>query len=435
MKLSAKSGLAETGFVYSAQIVTILAGIAVQGCLAWFLGPADRGSYAVCLIFGHVMGVLSCLGIDGALQYCVASNKMDVSQGVSVAISLHVVCSLLGVIIGFGLLELDLEFFTKSSRQAFMVALLYIPVSMLDAIFTKLFVGLREFRCIGVFSLIKGCLNLVNIVVALHIFSSGVAGALSAIIIGWTMTIILEAGYIHKKYHLRLQLPMKRQVVEVLNYGKRFYFTRLGNVMNFQIGIVILAFFVSSSDIGFYAVATKLIAYIIIIPDAVGNVLLPRIAVSKDGRFDLVAQCSRICGVVCGLAIIILLCVIKPLVLILFSSSFLSIIPLVWLLAPGVFIRCATKIMISYFNGTNHPEISSLATIAGVTTNLILLLCLLPSMGLKGGALAMSIGYTVNSVILFVNFLRLSGIPLMELILLRKSDLAFLGLSKTRAKG
>ena len=100
MKLSAKSGLADTGFVYLAQILTMVAGIAVQSCLAWFLGPSDRGSYAVCLVFGHVIGVLSCLGIDGALQYCVASNKMDVSQGVSTAIGLSIVCSLLGIIIG-----------------------------------------------------------------------------------------------------------------------------------------------------------------------------------------------------------------------------------------------------------------------------------------------------------------------------------------------
>jgi len=418
--------MVETGFAYSSQMVTILTGIAIQSCLAWFLGPAGRGSYAVCLVFGYILGILVSLGIDGALQYYVASKKLNISQCISFALVIAIILGLLGMLLGFVMLEIKVEFFTKASRQAFTVALLYIPVSVLDAIFTKLFIGLREFKWLGIFSLIKGGVNLISIVIALYFLSSGVVGALLAITLSWLITIILELIYIHKKYHFRLQWLTKKQVSEVFNYGKRFYFTRLGNVMNSQIGTVILAFFLQPSDIGYYAVATKLGAYIIIIPDAVGNVLLSRIIMSNNGRSELVARCSRICGIICGMAIIFLLCTIKPLVLILLSPSFLPIIPLVWLLSPGVFIRCPSKIMIPYFNGTNRPEISSLATIAGVSANLLALLLLLPLLGLKGGALAMTLGYITSSIILVAYFIKLSDISMSALFHFKKTDLFFL---------
>jgi O-antigen/teichoic acid export membrane protein len=57
-----------------------------------------------------------------------------------------------------------------------------------------------------------------------------------------------------------------------------------------------------------------------------------------------------------------------------------------WILAHGVFVRSISKLTISYFNGTNHPGVSSIAVVSGVITNLVLLAVLLPLMGLSGAA-------------------------------------------------
>jgi O-antigen/teichoic acid export membrane protein len=426
LKLSPDSGLIDTAFAYFAQIITILAGVAVQSCLAWFLGPSDRGSYAVCLVFGYIVGILSCFGIDGALQYYTASKKIDLSQIMSMTILLSLFSSILGLSIGVGLLNLDLEFFQKASTNSFLITLLYIPVSILDAVFTKLLIGLKEFKSISIFAFVKGSLNFIGLIILVYFLSLGIDGALYAIIIAWAITVAVQFIYMFQKYHFHLGVPLKRNILEILHYGRRFYFTRLGNIMNSQIGTVILAFFLTSAEIGYYAVATKLVAYVIIIPDGLGNALLPRVAASADGKIDLIMRCSRLSGSICGMILILLLVFIKPLIVILFSSSFLPVIPIVWILIPGILIRCITKILISYFNGINRPEIPSLATITGVTANLTSLLLFLPFMGLQGGAVAMSCGYLVNASVLLSRFSKFTKISFFSFWGLKKSDLAFL---------
>jgi len=426
--------MAEAGFAYSSQVVTILMGIAIQSCLAWSLGPGKRGSYAVCLVYSYILGILVSLGIDGALQYYVASKKLNISKGISIALIVGTILGLLGMLFGFVMLNFEVEFFAKASKKAFTVALVYIPISVLDAILTKFLIGLREFRWLNIFSLVKGGVNLINIVIILYFLSYGVVGALLAINLSWLITILLELTYIRKKYHFHLQWPSKKEVFQIFNYGKRFYFTRMGNIMNSQIGTIILAFFVQPSEIGYYAVATKIGAYIIIIPDAISNVLLPRITISCHGRSELVAKCSRLCGIVCSMVVIFLLCTIKPLVVVLLSSAFLPIIPLVWLLSPGILIRCPAKIMIPYFNGTNRPEISSLATFVGVTINLLALLLLLPIFGLKGGVLALTSGYVTSSAILIIYFTKLSDISMSALFHFKKTDFFFLKKSKEESQ-
>jgi len=420
------SGTKDTITIFSAKIVTLLVGIGMQSCLAWFLAPDGRGSYAVCIIFASLLGILCGFGIDVAVQYYVASNKMSVSDGVSVALSYAIAGSLLAVSLGIILMQTRLSFFTKASQESFYLALFFIPVSMLTSFFPLLLIGLRQFKWMAIFSVLQSIAQLIGVIILVGIFSLGVNGALTAIFLTGLIVIALNFIFLRKKYGVILTWPSINHVRLIFSYGIRYYFARFSNILNFRIGTVILAFFVSCSEIGFFAVATQLMAYVIMIPDVLNDVLLPRIAVDSNGRASLVAQSVRLSGTVCGAIIIILLLISKPLVQILLSPAFLPIVPLMWILAPGIFVRSISKITIPYFNGTNHPGISSIAVVLGVATNLVLLAVLLPLMGLPGAAWAMTLGYFVSSFVLIKKFHSISSLTFIDVWKYKRKDITFL---------
>ena len=55
------------------RIGLVVPGLLVQGLLAWLL-PEGRGSYAVCLVFGTLLGMLFTPGAQSGAQYLVLAR-------------------------------------------------------------------------------------------------------------------------------------------------------------------------------------------------------------------------------------------------------------------------------------------------------------------------------------------------------------------------
>ncbi len=83
---SSAGGGKETLIVFATQLWTLAVGLGTQSVLAWMLGPAGRGEYAVCMLFGGIFGVIFTFGTDRAAQYFVMSKEQSLSHAGSVAI-------------------------------------------------------------------------------------------------------------------------------------------------------------------------------------------------------------------------------------------------------------------------------------------------------------------------------------------------------------
>jgi O-antigen/teichoic acid export membrane protein len=129
---------------------------------------------------------------------------------------------------------------------------------------------------------------------------------------------------------------------------------------------------------------------------------------------------------VAGVALGILAVVAVPLVRVLLSKEFLPAVPLIWIIMPGVFLRASTMVYSAYFMGTDRPAVCSAAVGVGVLVNVGVLFWLLPVIGLKGAAWAMTAGHLVSAVILVVSFQRATGQPIRETWVLRREDFALL---------
>jgi O-antigen/teichoic acid export membrane protein len=127
-----------------------------------------------------------------------------------------------------------------------------------------------------------------------------------------------------------------------------------------------------------------------------------------------------------GLAIASIAAVSVPLVNILLSPKFLPSVPLIWILAPGVFMYGGSQILMGYFRGINRPGVCSLVIGVGFIANALALVFLYPILGLPAAAWAMTIGLASRSLVLFSAYRRISGRHLLETMRFQHGDLAMI---------
>lgn len=416
------SGIRDSVYVSFSQIILLILGIANQSCLAWFLGPADRGAFAVCLTYVTLLTIFFVVGCDTASIYFVSSGKVSLSEGVIQTFIYGGVGSLVAMVVGWCLMFFPVEFFMKASVSQFNIAILSIPVTLFSLLLSGLLTAVNHFKAFGIISIANSFLQLLLTVVFIEFFRWGVEGAFSATIAASSVTIFFTLVYFHHVLGLIWVRPSWLSLKEMFHYGLRYYVGKISNQVNLQIGAMILAFFATKEDIGIFAVASQLTARSMFIPDVLATVLMPRVAADKTGKTAVVAQCARLTFVACGVMLLVMAVFAKPLVIILFSPNFIAAAVLIQILIIGVLIRSYSKIFVPYLLGIDRPGIASISVFVGFIVNVGLLWLLLPIMGLSGAAWAMTIGYIVSSVILTWGFQHFSGLSFWQVHKFQKND-------------
>lgn len=420
------AGARDTAITFFTRLLVMGVSIGIQSALAWLLGPEGRGSYAVCILFASLLGVVFTMSTDRAGQYFLASGRLGVSEGVWATVFSVLVGSGVAVFAGAALMRSGVEFFSKAPASSFRIALALIPVNVLFNSLVLLLMGLRRFRWMSRIAALRVIIHLVGTLILVWGLKLGVNGALIAAMAGGTASVALAFRYLRSGYELAPTWPRPAHCRSLLSYGIRYFVANLSNQVQVRIGTIMLAWFVATSQIGLFATAAAMASRVLLIPNAIEGALLSRVAVDPVGRPALVAQIARVSGMICGSVLLVLALASRPLVAVLFSPSFLPAAVLLMIIAPGVFLRSGSKVLMPYFMGINRPAVCSWAVGLGAVVNFVALLILLPVAGLAGAAWAMTLGYVTSSVILALAFRSAAGMGLAETWLPRREDAALL---------
>ena len=416
------SGFRDFAITFGSRIMILLVGLGSQSCLARLLGPPGRGSYAVAMLFATVLSLIFIFGTDVAGRYFVSSQRFTLSEGVSNVVA----CGLMGCATAVGagliLMQMPLDFLSKASPLCFYLALATIPLSLFSSSFLALLAALREFGWYALMGLGSAIASLILNLLFLWVLRWDVQGAVLVILVNGVLTFGGALAILRWKHGLTLVWPTFKGISEMYRYGIRYYAGKLSNNANFQIGTIILTFFATREEIGMFALGVGMAGQIMMVPDTLGDVVMPRVAGDARGRPELVTQVNRMVSLVSGPALLVLAVFAVPIVAVLFSPAFLPMVPIIRILAVGFFLRSACKMIEYYFLMTNHPGISSTSTAVGVAVNLVLLWLLMPAIGLLGAAVAMTVSYAVGSALLVVVFSRYSGTGLVAMWRYQRSD-------------
>jgi O-antigen/teichoic acid export membrane protein len=420
------SGVRDFVMTFGAKILILACTIGAQSCLARMLHAEGRGSYAVAVLFGTMLNLIFLVGTDVAGRYFVANRRFTISEGVAHILACGLIGCAAAVGAGLVLMQLPLAFLEKATPLCFYLALATIPVSVLSVASLTMLATLRDFGWYAGIGIASAVSYLVLNVLFLWVFQWDVAGGMLAIIVNGVLTVAVGMAVLRRRHGLVAAWPTWKGIREMFGYGIRYYAGRISNQVNFQIGTMILAFFATKEEIGMFSLAAAMTSQIMTVPDSLGEVVMPRVAGDAQGRPELVAQVSRMISLVCGPLLLGLAVLATPVTLILFGSEYLPMVPIIQILCVGFFLRCACKMIEYYFLMTNHPGVSSTATVLGIAANLGLLWLLMPWIGLEGAAAAMVGSFVVSGILLMIAFRRYSGMRPLEVWRYRRADWAAL---------
>ena len=417
-------GKNEYAFGLIAKLATVSFGLVQTVAMARFLGPELRGDLAFDLSIIGVANIVLSFGLFDAYAYFKRHRAQDALERASY---LDIFMSTLAVLYGAmavvaiittGVVVLVAGEFTRPALY-----LLAVPLWSFSLIsgYVMLIESLNR-RNLALFCLsgIEMSIALVLLLFAPRYYLLGI-GASVAI-------EIAKAIYFTSAIHFRFSLGLVtlRHIGELARFGFVPMLSVLLTTINYRIDVILLGSSpsVSAASVGVYAIGMALAEKSMTIGDSMREVLASRLA---GGRGEQeVARAMRISFTVTLVMTLAIVALGQPFISILYGSAYDNAYAVTAIILLGTAWMVFFK-MIAQYNVMRRRQGTNLALLSvGVVVNILLNLLLIPVWGIVGSAAATAIAYFLCSALFLMNFRRVTGIPVMHAVLVRRQDLAAL---------
>lgn len=394
--------------------------------LARVLGPSGKGVYSLILLIPGVMMTFGSFGIDSANVYFIGSKRYKIQDVVSNSLILAILLGFILILIFWGMLHFGSfqRFIYSNQIPVFYLwmVVLTIPVSLLLNYLRGIICGKGEIINYNKTRLLEIALQLVAVATLLLIFKKGISGAVSSYvfsIIGAALFTIILVKKI-TNFHLFLN---KKLLKDSAIYGGKVSVANATSFFNYRLDMILIAMFLAPAAVGLYSIAVGIAERLLMIPGALATVLFPKISsLSGLEANNFTPKVARHTFSIMIIASLLLAIFAVPLIKIVFGSAFSpSVLPLLILL-PGIIAFGLGGVLAADLSGRGKPEIAIYSSLACLIVNISLNILLIPKLGISGAALASSVAYWVDTVIVIVAFLKISKKPLAEVLLIKTQD-------------
>lgn len=208
-------------------------------------------------------------------------------------------------------------------------------------------------------------------------------------------------------------------------YSLKSHVSNILTYINTNLGAYIVQYQYTVSGLALFNTAQTIAQQLWILPDAVSQVIMSRIAStsSREDKLRITVISSKLVALLTVFAAVLLYWLSALLIPVIFPRYKGSLSPLAFLVVGCVFI-CYAKVLSNSIAAYGRPELNIIPTACGVVTNCVSDLLLIPLMGMNGVALATALSMTVQGIVSMIIFCRYTGTPLCRLLVPTKSEIA-----------
>jgi stage V sporulation protein B len=403
-----------------------LMGMVTGVVLARKLGPHDRGVFALVLLVPSTVSTFVKLGIAQSNVYFINRKREPIDKIASN-------CAALALVLGFtgaAIVWLSQGQFLSSVLRglapwALALALARVPLILLDDYLYGILQAAGSFHVYNTRLVVSEAARMILVIVALVVLHFGFTAAV------WITTLV-SAGNVawliaatHRKipFSLRVHPSLLRQQ---LTFGAKSYVQTLTSHALLRIDVYMVSYFLGPADTAFYSLALRFTEMILEIPQAVGLVLYPKLATLPEVEVHrLTAQACRRTLMLSGLGVAAAAIFGPALITLWYGQAYAPAgRPLPWA-AVGVLAMSVFVILTRAFTSQNRQQVNIVAGLVALTSNVLLNLHMIPTLGIVGAAMATAISYSAACLLLMVFYLLDSRLSLSEVILVKGEDLRF----------
>jgi len=401
----AKKFAFDVGWVFTSSIIILLLHFFQKPIMARYLGPDGLGLFSMATMIVGIIEIIAVFGINGALVKFVAEyeSKGWRDKVYSLVSSAFITLLIIGIISGVVLFFLS-NVFANIFDMPLLSSLLKIyalafPFSLLHGTIISYFNGLRKMTYYAFIRILLAALSLMFILVFL-IIGLGVKGAMLGTVLAIVVTVIIATTIMRK--FISFTFSDYRKYTKVLvSFGSRLVGATMINEIYNYVDILMIGYFLTSTDVGYYAVAISLGKFFWLVPRAIARVSYPAMSeywAKKDiqAMNKLVDRATRYSTCILVFAGMLVIFFAKDIINFLFTSEFLqAILPLIILIigtvTSGIFGSIG-NIFVSIGRANMELMISAINTIGAILLNI----ALIPTYGIIGAATATTASYMLN---------------------------------------
>jgi O-antigen/teichoic acid export membrane protein len=379
-----------------------------------------------------VAALLANCGLGLSSVYFLGKKTFPPSEIASASFSFAATIGLIGFVVA----SLIVGFFrvpglTHVQVGALILAFASIPFYNLSDYYFYFLIGSDRIKHFNILSAARNALQLLLAVLLILVGGLRLSGAILSWVGSFAGIALLSYLVVNRLAPVRFAL--KREILSAsVSFGVKGYLSRIASFLYYRIDMFILSYFMGAQAVGQYAIAVLFAELLWNIPSSLAPAVMFKSA-SEDSqaRDVLTASACRHTLLICVSAAACIALLGRPVVKLAFGSDYLpSVTPLLVLL-PGTAFLSLGGVLANDFVGRGKQLMNSFAAIVTLLINVPLNFLLIPVWGISGASAASTFSYCAGTVVMLVEFLRITGMKPAEVLLPRATDLdAYLNLVK-----
>jgi O-antigen/teichoic acid export membrane protein len=397
----------------TSRIVVAVTGAATTIFVARMLGPEGTGGFAIALTIVVTLTAACSLGVEHGIAYFVASGRWDPRDALRSAQRVALLTGIGGALLCMLTRLAVPSAFGGLSVASTAVAAVALPFSL--SWFYVSFIGLATDRY-EAYVLPPALLSSLTLVLVVGLV---LVADLPGAVVGMTCAHVAVA--LATALWARRRLPASPAgatadgaLRRALRFGVKGYGANALSQLNARVDLLFLSAVASAAAAGHYAVAIAVTTVMWLVPQALSDVLFPRIAAlsasgERDMRAFVEAKSLRHTVLLVAVALPLLTAPLLALVVPIYGPAFRPAIELALILVPGVALMGIGGVMSATIVGRGRPEYSLYTVLVVTPLTIGAYVLLIPSLEAQGAAFAKTLSYALTFALTLWFYRRVTG--------------------------
>ena len=277
---------------------------------------------------------------------------------------------------------------------------------LIDSLYIGFSRGLLNIVKLSAFRQVKNMIQLTAIgLVALFSLEIGVLEAILFFSLSNLASLIVLEIY---RREMEFSLSISRIVIKrLVNYTIPVTLGAVGWSVLLTVNPIIIERFRGTESVAYYTAGITLMQVFAFLPEAMATMILPKVAGIRDKRNIIKPFLSGVAGSLLINALILIPVYLfrERIIIIIFSSEYLNLAPIVLLLAVGQISLVTHQLFASFWQGLGRPGIPSVTISIGCIVNLIGSLLLTKQYGIWGASLSYALATSCSLILIAAYFI------------------------------
>ena len=395
------------------------------------LGAEGNGFYSLFIANTAIIALVISFSLNSGITYYVAKKEFTIGTLLN-TIALVLIVQLLIILLAAQIFYsiFGFSFFSDTNVAGITFwGCIYLEAIFLSGYLTAIFTGNKWFDTLNILAVLT---NLIFILVFSYLlFKNDIESVENSMFILKTyisliaFQALLNLAVVLKKIHFRFTFSLLnwQQCKKLFTYAGIAFFCNFFQFLAYRMDYWFIDFFWNKEELGLYALAAKLNQVLWMVPITIAAVIVPFAVTSSKEVLVKVKIILRL--LFNGYILLgILLLIISPFFIpFIFGNEFSATVIPFLILLPGVIIFSITTLLAAYFAGINRQDINLKISFFCFLIIMAGDWILVPHFGMKGAAIASSIGYSFSGMYSLIVFSKQSGWSFKDLLLVKEDDI------------